>query len=373
MDSMNWLTKHLKRLALSAIGHRRDRRQHPPKFRVVAELGSRSPSVYYLCPDTNKPSGGIRTIYQHVDVLNSIGISAAVVHHHRGFACTWFEHETKVAAAAEISLTSSDLLVVPEFYIPYIREMPAEPRLIVFNQGAYVSFDGREAASSWRFCIDNSKLEAILVVSLDNHQYVQYAFPGIRSERVRNAIDSRVFYPADSIPGRRIAVMPRRRGKELCAHTLSLLELRGALDGWEIISIDNYSQQETANILRSSAIFLSFSEREGFGLPPAEAMACGCYVVGFTGLGGREFFYPGLCSQVEEGNVFALARAAEAALKQFEIDATSIRQRALKASAIIRDEYSPERQILDLKAFFESVDLRPRGRASNANASHQRS
>jgi glycosyltransferase involved in cell wall biosynthesis len=352
---MNWFTKHSKQLALNAISHRRERRKHPPKFRVTAESGSHPASVYYLCPDTNRPSGGIRTIYQHVDVLNSIGIKASVIHHRRGFACTWFEHETKILAASEVSLTSSDLLVVPEFYIPYIRQIPDEPRLIIFNQGAYVSFDGREAASSWQFCINNSKLEAILVVSHDNCQYAQFAFPGIRSERIRNAIDHRVFYPVDSLPRRRIAVMPRRRGKDLCGHVLSLLKLRGALDGWEVINIENYSQQETANILRSSAIFLSFSEREGFGLPPAEAMACGCYVVGFTGLGGREFFYPGLCSQVEEGNVLALARAAESAIKQFEKDAASIRQPALQASAIIRDEYSPERQILDLKSFFESV------------------
>ena len=323
---MNWFTKQLKRLTLSAVGYTRERYQRPPKFRVTAELGGRPACVYYLCPHTNKPSGGIRSIYQHVDVLNSIGIKAFVVHHRKGFTCTWFEHETKVLAASEVSLTSSDLLVVPEFYIPYIRRIPAGLRLIVFNQGAYVSFEGGQTASSWRFCIDNNKIEAILVVSLDNHQYVQYAFPGIRSERVRNAIDSRVFYPAESIPGRRIAVMPRRRGKELFAHVLSLLELRGALDGWEVINIDGYSQQETANILRSSAIFLSFSEREGFGLPPAEAMACGCYVVGFTGLGGREFFYPDLCTQVEEGNVFALARAAEATIKKFENDTTSIRE-----------------------------------------------
>ena len=143
-----------------------------------------------------------------------------------------------------------------------------------------------------------------------------------------------VFYPENVLPDRRIAVMPRSRGAELCSHVLSLLTVRGALDGWDVVNIAGLSQTETAEILRSSAIFLSFSEREGFGLPPAEAMACGCYVVGFTGLGGREFFYPGLCTPVEEGNVLALANSAEEAMSNFDRDASNMRELALRHPAL---------------------------------------
>lgn len=353
---MNWLSGQLVRQARSVAAYRHERNRHPPKFRVVSTVTDRHAKVYYLCPDSNAPSGGIRTIYQHVDVLNSIGIDASVVHHRRGFACTWFKHQTKVIAASEVTLTPMDLLVFPELYVPYLKEIPAGPRLIVFNQGTYVNFSGRQSVSSWRYCVDSSKLEAILVVSLDNEEYIRYAFPGVRTERIRNSIDSRVFYPATDLPLRRIAVMPRLRGKGLCTQVLGLLALRGALDDWEVVNIDERSQEETAEILRSAAIFLSFSEREGFGLPPAEAMACGCYVVGFTGLGGREFFYPGLCSPVEEGNVLALAKAAEDAMRNFDSDASSIRELALKASSLVRDEYSFEKQLCELRNFFKSID-----------------
>ena len=35
---------------------------------------------------------------------------------------------------------------------------------------------------------------------------------------------------------------------------------------------------------------LAFGHPEGFGLPLAEAAACGCALIGYTGLGGREIF-----------------------------------------------------------------------------------
>ena len=41
---------------------------------------------------------------------------------------------------------------------------------------------------------------------------------------------------------------------------------------------------------KESMLFFSFGHPEGFGLPVAEALACGCAVVGYTGLGGRELF-----------------------------------------------------------------------------------
>jgi glycosyltransferase involved in cell wall biosynthesis len=342
----------LKQAVRKSIECQRERNNHPPRLRVSPTISGQSTRVFYLCPDRNIPSGGIRTIYQHVDTLNSIGVDAFVLHHRRGFVCTWFEHRTKVVSAADITMGCQDLLVFPELYVPYLDDIPSGPRLVLFNQGTYVNFSGRQSVSTWRKCVQNGKFEGILVVSLDNLDYIKFAFPGVRVERVRNSIDGDIFQPSAGLPRRRIAVMPRSRGKDLCRHVLGLLELRGALVDWEVVNINNRTQTETREILKSSAIFLSFSEREGFGLPPAEAMACGSYVVGFTGLGGREFFYPSLCTQVEEGNVLALAQAAGDAMMRFESDASGIRGLALKASTIIRDEYSMENQRKELRNFF---------------------
>jgi hypothetical protein len=331
-------------------------RTAPREYRVAPESGSRPATVYYACPDTNKPHGGIRSIYQHVDILNSLGVAAFVAHQRQGFVCDWFEHQTKVVAEDEVTLTPADIIVIPEVYMPHIRNIPAGPRLVVFSQGAYLSFGDVQSVSSWKYCLDERKLEAIIVVSRDSEEYMRYAFPGVSVVRVRNLVDDQIFHPAERPPGRRIAVMPGN-GKKLYNQVLSLLTMRGSLDGWEVAYIDGLPQREVAEVLRSAAIFLSFSEREGFGMPPAEAMACGCYVVGFTGLGGREFFYPDLCAPVEEGNVLALANAAEQAMSNFNIDASNIRKVTLKASSIIRNEYSIEKQTRDIGSFLELLAL----------------
>ena len=53
------------------------------------------------------------------------------------------------------------------------------------------------------------------------------------------------------------------------------------LADFEIVPFINISQNEVIRILKDSLIFLSFGYPEGFGLPAAEAMACGCVTIGF--------------------------------------------------------------------------------------------
>lgn len=319
------------------------RRRRVPVF--AASGGSSAPTVYYLCPDHATPSGGVRVVYRHVDTLNAMGIPAAVVHHTAGFRCTWFENTTRVVAAADTALTASDVLVVPEWYGPSLATVPGGPRVVIFNQRAYGTFDHVPAGQPLY-----RGAAALLAVSEDNAGYLRYAFPDIPTHVVRNVVDGSLFHPGDA-PARRIAYMPRRRGEEL-AEVLHLLAVRGVTRDWELTPIDGRSEAETAGLLRRSAVFLSFSEREGFGMPPAEAMAAGCYVVGFTGLAGRDFFDPAYCRPVPEGDVLAFARAVE------EVCATEpevLAKTGRLASRAILDRYSEAGLRDDLRAFYRPL------------------
>jgi glycosyltransferase involved in cell wall biosynthesis len=125
---------------------------------------------------------------------------------------------------------------------------------------------------------------------------------------------------------RQLALMPRRRREDLLG-AVQLIRRSGRLDGWEFVLIDGMTQAEVAEALGEAAIFLFGAEREGFGLPGAEAMAAGCYVVGFTGDGAKEYMLPDCCSVVPDSDVVAMADLTLAAMEQFDHDRQTLQGR----------------------------------------------
>lgn len=322
--------------------------RQPPAMKVVA--GSGAPAVYYLAPDNQRPSGGIKVIYHHVDALNKMGVRAAVVHRQDGFRCTWFENTTQVISASDIRLHADDVLVVPECYGPTVHLLPPDLRKVVFNQGAHHTFDNvrlKETTPGAPYsALPN--LVGFLTVSTDGAELLDLAFPDVSIGVARNVIDPKVFRPRTQAGARRVAYVPTRRTEEL-HQLLHILRARGIgpTGDWELVEIAGNTEAEVGDILRSSSIFMSLSDRDGFGLPPAEAMATGCYVVGYPGGGGREFFDPDHCTSVQDST--GLVRGL--------LDAIDMRPETrddlgLKASARILGYYNEAGLSKDLEAFY---------------------
>ncbi len=279
-------------------------------------------------------------MYRHVDLLNANGINAKVLHTRAGFRCTWFANTSTVVSAGEATLTPADLLVVPDYYAPGLEHLPTDARVVMFNQAGYHTFDHIPFATTAPGApyTQVKNLVAMVTVSHDSAALLRYTFPQLDIKLARSVIDGRRFHPGDRPGGRRIAYMPRRRHAER-EQLLHVLRSRGVLDGWELVPIDGHTEDETAALMRSCALFLSFSEREGFGLPPAEAMASGCYVVGFTGNGGRDYFDPAYCAPVPECDLLAYATAVEDAIQRYEADPESLAKAGRMASERILGQY----------------------------------
>lgn len=113
---------------------------------------------------------------------------------------------------------------------------------------------------------------------------------------VRPVIDDDLFYPHSkaaptSMGNIRIAWMPRKN-RHLALQIRKIFEAElsqtsSALPQW--IAIEHLKRNEVADLLRSCDIFLSTGFPEGCPLPPLEAMACGCIIAGFTGMGGWDY------------------------------------------------------------------------------------
>jgi glycosyltransferase involved in cell wall biosynthesis len=290
----------------------------------------------------------VRAIYRHVDLLNEAGIDAAVLHHRPGFAARWFEHSTRIVAAPSVTLSERDVLVVPEIYGPYFDQLPQGPRLVAFNQNAYLTFARLEPGQELTY----GCFEAAMTVSEDSAENLRFAFPGIDVAIVPNSIDSDFFTPSAGLPPRRLATMPRKRAAE-AGQIMRLLGRR--LDGWEVVEIDGRPETEVAEILRESPIFLALGRQEGFGLPAAEAMASGCYVVGFPGFGGRELFDPRYSDPVEDGDVLGAAKGIANAIDLYESRPVELREAGMSARRRVTEEWTPEEQRRKLLDFFTGL------------------
>ena len=84
-------------------------------------------------------------------------------------------------------------------------------------------------------------------------------------------------------------------------------------------------------------------------------MACGCIVIGYHGMGGKEFYRPEYCFQVETGNIIDVAKTVEQVLSLFESDPESLYEKAANASDFIRKNYSPEIQKRDVLEFWNGL------------------
>ncbi|MBB2940420.1 hypothetical protein FB565_000124 [Actinoplanes lutulentus] len=344
----------IKDFVKSRLRSQEIRRRQIPAF--AATGGTGDGAVYYLAPDNDSPSGGVRVIYRHVDLLNSLGIPAKVVHAADGFRCSWFPNTTPVVAAGRVSLGARDVLVVPEWYGPGLGGLPEGPRIVIFNQRAYDTYDliPYEETGPGAPYAGIPGLAALLAVSDDNVDLLRYAFPGVPVHLTRNVIDPSVFHLGGPERPRRISFVGHRRSAER-EQLLHILRSRGVLDGWDVVAIAGKTELETAEIMRNTAIFLSFSEREGFGLPPAEAMACGAYVVGYPGLAGREFFVPGLCSPVADQDLLAFARAVEQACIRYDKEPQTLIELGAAASARVLARYDTENLRTDLRTFYSTL------------------
>jgi len=343
--------------------------------------------LLFICDDVNSPTGGIKQIYRQVDVLNSNGFNAFVLHRHYGFKCTWFKNQTQVVynypifdlldnflkantsergilgmllkiksfykkniveallkiknKSKNIAIQSDDIFIFPEVYGPRIAEILKENKKVIYNQGAYQTFfhhnlNLKDNTTSYL----NKDLITTIVNSENAKEYIKYAFPEMEVQRVRYGIDSKNFYLSGT-KKKKIAFMPRRLRVDL-VQVINILKFRGVLNNWELVEIHNMNEQQVADNLRECALFLSFSINEGFGMPPAEAMACGCIVVGYSGKGGREFFKEDFCYPIEDRDVLTYAKTLEKVIQEYENDDKPFIEKGAKASEFILSEYSME-------------------------------
>lgn len=277
--------------------------------------------IIYISPKTTIPAGGVKVIFQHVQGLRELGYDAYVGHPVDGYQPDWFEADIPIIYYLKgLEVFADDVFVVPETGYHTMRQLRGiKGRKVMFCQNWYGVPYGLGDARHWR----EFGIKTVLTCSNAVANCVREAFRIQDVHPVTCPIDHEVFLPLEK--KRQIAYMPRKRPGDFQQILLNF-ELLAPHCDWSWAPIDNMPQQEVAKTLGESSVFLSLSRREGLGLPPLEAMASGCLVAGFHGIGGLEYARADNGLWCNEEDFLGCAKKLLTACEMFDDDADSAKE-----------------------------------------------
>jgi glycosyltransferase involved in cell wall biosynthesis len=320
--------------------------------------------TYVHCPSGNNAFGGIHSLYEMVDALNKNGFESYIIHDRSDFRCTWFENETKIIYVPALKNiqellkpTKDDIFVFTEIHWKIILPFSSRFRNVLLNLGVYMTFiqsDFRNPDDFKSIPYLSERLEAVLVNSLNSKKYLEFAFEGLKSKlyHYRKGINTKLFnYAGKKL--KLISFMSRKCPEDI-NQIINILNIRGNLKGFIFFEINNFSYSQVADTFKASMIFLSTNWQEGFGLPPLEAMSCGCVVIGYTGQGGNEYFKSDFSFPVPAGDIITFAKTIEDVIDLYEQSPDKVIDMGKKASDFVLHNYTPEKYEKDIASIWNN-------------------
>jgi hypothetical protein len=301
-----------------------------PAPATPASEPARAAQVVFICPNLQRIMGGIKYVFRMAEVLRRSGHDAIAV----DAVSTppfWFQTDVPVFGRDIIGQRANQVLVIGED-IPGVLERNAKrpQRKVMYCQNHfYAAQTATEGGSYADFGITD-----VLCSGRAIYDYIRLRHPNVRAHLIPCGIDSAVFHPR--VKRERIACIPRKRRIEAAYLRDLFRHLHPEFRDVEWLELESKTEPEVAAALGESTVFLSLSRLEGFGLTPIEAMASGCVVAGFTGIGGREYAtsangfwadeddFPGCLRQLAEA--IRLSRDTTARATYFEACAHTVSQ-----------------------------------------------
>ena len=309
-----------------------------------------------LHPDLQKPIGGVKQMHRLAESLLKINREAYIIQDDASFHPSWFTSDVKtidLKSWQDLKLNHElDRVVVPETFIGVLSRYASSVPKIIFNQNASYTFGLTKSHKlmpphSVAKIYSSNLVDSVFCVSSYDYHFLTngLGLPPSKVNLIVNAIETDLFNPA-KIKKKQIIYMPRKNKNDSTIVTQLLLN-RGLPKGWTIKSLDSCSQADVARHMSESLIFLSFGHPEGFGLPVAEAIASGCAVIGYSGLGGRELFSLDLnrsyYKEVEYGDWVGFIDSVFYFIEDIEANPSSVMKSLLHGVAKVQSAYNIEK------------------------------
>lgn len=323
-------------------------------------------TIFYFCPDFPQPSGGIKTLYRHVWRLNQLGFNASIVHQKAGFTLDWHRYAVPVTwLEQKPTFRPQDVLVFPEVMIHTIRHTSHfQAKRVVFALSWQPAYSRLKAGERWQ----DHGISQVLTKSPTVKKFLAWSME-IEATLIPEFVDPDLYRYAPPEKKNKICYLTR---KDQSGSWLQGVFMRkGApFSNFEWKVLRQMNESTYASHLREARVYVATNLQEGMHVSILEAMASGALVVGFSGVGGRDYMVgtgaKQNCVLVENGDLLALGKALEQILRQLSQDPQAyegIIRRGCLTSDLFQD---PQREEKALSTFFESVQQQPKANGARA-------
>lgn len=305
-------------------------------YEMLKRIDSNKNIIFYL-PIATYPSGGVIVAHDHSDAINnledSVVRSMVMYPSDINFSPNLFAHHSTFKRDFIFDV-EKDFVILPEVMVlRYAAELYKNNiKYGIHVQNGYL-IDLELRSNHGHFTqLKQAYQNASLIIgnSTDTIDNIKYIFPECSEKIIRSyfVIDKHKYQPTRDKKNI-ITYMPRKLAKH-SQHVLFFLNEK-IPNNWQILPIDNVTEQEVYDIFYESKIFLSFSEFEGLAMPPAMAAMSGNKVIGYTGEANKEYFHLPCFDEVPCGDIKLFATKVIETINAYEnetihLDLHSIQQ-----------------------------------------------
>ena len=311
--------------------------------------------ILYFCPDFPQPSGGIKTLYRHVQRLGGMGFDAWIVHQKRPFRVTWHGYDAPTLWLSERpQFAPQDVLVIPEVMQQIIQQTVrfAGKRLVIALSWS-PAYWNLPPGQTWH----SYGIRRVITKSPLIQRYLRWSM-GLEATLISEYVDRTRYRHAPEAKRPKVCYLTRKDRSAAWLH--GVLSAKGEpFTDFEWMPLREFGEDEYAGHLREATVYVTTNMQEGMNTSVLEAMACGCLVVGYSGIGGGVYMErEGLsqnCILVENGNVPALGEQLESVLRQLADDPKSFGWVIENGLQTARAYQNPDDEAASLRAVFAPI------------------
>ena len=244
--------------------------------------------IVFFCPPVATINGGIKHIFRMAEYLRQTGHDA-VVFEQQAQRPGWFASTVPVCDQSILRPFDADkdnqIYVLPEDQPHILADFAKFPqRKVIYSQNHFYGALGIGEAQSYA----DYGVTHMLCSSRTIYDHCCDRHPSLIAAIIPCSIEPAIFKPAAE-KRNIIAYMPRKRAIEATYIRDMFCFTYPHYRDWLWQELSGLNESDVAVAMGKAKVFLSLSRLEGFGLTPLEAMASGCVVAGFTGIGGRDY------------------------------------------------------------------------------------